>query len=136
MGRHTTFGPLWIAVAAVFAVGSHAAVARADDTLTAKVPFPFIVGKVQLPAGDYIIREMLEDIDVVSIASADGKQVANTLTVPASSLDAPAQPELVFEKFDNTYFLARVVPLDGTEHDIVLTPATMEREIVAIGLHH
>jgi hypothetical protein len=41
-----------------------------------------------------------------------------------------AQPTLEFEKFGNQYFLARVVPLVGHDHEIVLTPAVVERALL------
>jgi isoleucyl-tRNA synthetase len=44
------------------------------------------------------------------------------------------EPELVFERFDNQYFLARVVPGDDSEREIPLTPARMEHEIVRLAL--
>jgi hypothetical protein len=54
--------------------------------------------------------------------------------VSASKADE-AQPELVFHKFENQYFLSRLVPGDGNEREIVLTPAKMKEEIVAAGLN-
>ena len=114
--------------AIVLMVGAHASVARADEEVTAHVPFAFIVGESRLPAGDYIVREMDGDPGVIEIAGADGHQAIFTLTMMSSSSEKRGQPQLVFEKFDAQYFLARVVREDGDEQEIVLTPAIMERE--------
>jgi hypothetical protein len=99
----------------------------------ARVPFAFTVGDSRMPAGDYVVKEVSDDPSVVSIASADGRQFAFTLTVPSSAhvLETPAQPELVFEKLDNQYFLARVVPAGGMEREIVLNHARTDREHAA-----
>ena len=116
-------------VVAAAATGS-ASVARADDgKILAKVPFAFIVGDSRLPAGDYVIREASGDRTVMSIASADGRQIAASLTIPWSGTDPVVRPELVFEKFGGQYFLARIVSEDSARA-IILTPARMERELV------
>jgi hypothetical protein len=124
---------VFLATALVMVGG--ASVARADDErIVARVPFAFMVGESRMPAGDYLVREMSDDPSVVSIASADGRQFAYTLTIPSSArvLEPPAQPELVFEKLDNQYFLARVVPAGGMEREIVLTHARTDREHAAV----
>ncbi len=116
------------AIAAI-AIGS-ASTAGADERLVAKVPFAFIVGDMRLPAGDYVVKNMSDDSGVMAIVSADGRQFVYAMTIASSSDTPAAQPELVFEKFRNQYFLARVVPTDGGEREIILTPSIMEREIV------
>jgi hypothetical protein len=116
-------------VAIVLMVGSHASVARADELVTAHVPFAFIVGESRLPAGDYIVKERDNDPSVITIASAEGHQSTVTLTMTSSSNEKGAKPRLVFEKFDDQYFLARVVRDDGDERAILLTPSIMEHEV-------
>jgi len=112
-----------------------ASAARADERIVTKVPFAFIVGDVRLPAGDYVVKEMSAGSDVLGIASADGRQFALTLTIPAASEGEASEPKLVFEKFSNQYFLARVVPQDGEGREIILTPSIMEREIARTADH-
>lgn len=106
-----------------------ATIARADNQVVAKVPFAFIVGDRRLPAGDYVVKNMFDDLDVLAIASADGRQIVYTATTPSSDSRA-AQPELIFEKFGDQYFLARVVPQYGGEREIVLTPSIVEHELL------
>jgi hypothetical protein len=106
-------------------------VVRAEERVVAHVPFAFIVGETRLPAGDYLVKDVENDPGVTSITSTDGHQVTFTLTMVSSSNDMAVQPGLVFEKFDGQYFLARVIGGDGDEREIVLTPAIMEREVVA-----
>src|SRR6185503_12054285 len=117
---------VWTLFAIVLMVGARAAVARADERVTAHVPFPFIVGESRLPEGDYLVKEDDSDPSVIAIASADGHQRIFTLAMMSSSSEKRAvQPRLVFEKFDGQYFLARVVREDGEAQEIVLTPAIM-----------
>jgi hypothetical protein len=117
-----------VCATAALAIGS-ASAAQADERMVAKVPFAFIVGDLRLPAGDYVVKEMSEGSGVLGIASADGRQFVCALTIASSSDTPAAHDELIFEKFSNEYFLARVVPRDGGEREIVLTPSIMEREI-------
>jgi hypothetical protein len=123
---------LALATAAV-AIAS-ATTARADERIVAKVPFAFVVHDSRLPAGKYVIKTLSDDPSVWVVASADGRQSVLITTIAGSSSLTTANPELVFEKFDNQYFLARVVPADDSERDIPLTPARMEHEIVKLAL--
>ena len=115
--------------AIVLMVGSQASVARADEQVTAHVPFAFIVGESRLPAGDYIVKELDDDPGVITVASTHGHQSIFMLTMTSSPNEKGAKPRLVFEKFDDQYFLARVVRDDGDERAIVLTPSIMEHEV-------
>jgi hypothetical protein len=132
--RIVSMVPIVVAAAAIVLVGS--SVARADETLAdVKVPFAFMVNGVQLPAGDYIVRQISEDGQVLQIVSADGRHAAFAATIPWNELAQPNAPELVFEKFGSTHFLSRIIPADGNDREIVLTPALMEREIMKSRQH-
>jgi len=124
----------WVAVATtLLAAGSASAAPSTDEKVIAKVPFAFIVGDSRLPAGNYVVREALpDDPGTLLIVGADGRQHAYSMTI-ASSEQASVKPTLVFEKFANQFFLAGVVPLEGTAREIVLTPSIMERELAASG---
>lgn len=106
----------------------YAPVAGADDHIAVTVPFPFIVGETRLPAGSYVVRDVEDEVGVVEITSTDGRRFAYVLTVP-SGVTQISRPELVFEKLSNQYFLARVRPENGEEHDVVLTPRRVAHEI-------
>ncbi|HEY7172994.1 MAG TPA: hypothetical protein VH417_19210 [Vicinamibacterales bacterium] len=123
-----------MAVAAI-ALGG-AAAAHADETLAnVKVPFAFFVNDVRLPAGDYIVRQASEGGQVLEIVSKDGRHVVFTPTIPFTELTQSNNAQLVFEKFGDAYFLSRVAPADGNDREIVLTPASMEHEIIKSGEH-
>jgi hypothetical protein len=122
------------AIAVITTIGS-ASVARADETIVAKVPFTFIVGDTRLPAGDYVVTELADGSGVVDVKSADGRQFAMTLTIPTGIDNAPSEPQLVFQKFENQYFLARIAPSDGSEREVVLTPSIMEHDVVRSTAH-
>src|SRR5262245_33088437 len=120
-----------VCAAAAIASGS-ASAARADERLVAKVPFAFIVGDLRLPAGNYFVEPATADSDVLAIGSTDNRRLVYTLTVSSSADAKASQPELIFEKFGNQYFLARIVPPGGSEREIVLTPSIMSHEILRV----
>jgi len=118
-----------MALATAFIVAGGAASALADESIVVKVPFAFIVGDRQMPAVDYVVTEATNDASVLWISSRDGRQAVCTLTIPVDHGQATTRAALVFDKFENHYFLARMVPAVGTEREIVLTPARMEGEL-------
>jgi hypothetical protein len=100
--------------------------ARADERLTAKVPFEFIVGQSRLPAGNYVVTETSTS-GVMSIVSADNRHHVFVLT-NGDSAKTPEQPELMFKRFEGQTFLSRITDGYAFEREIPLTPAIMNRE--------
>jgi hypothetical protein len=76
-----------------------------------------------------------DENDVLWIESADGKRRVTTQTIAYSPRETSETAQLVFEKFDDQYFLSRIAPDGGEAREIILTPARMEREIQAIALN-
>ena len=107
-----------------------ASTARADERIVANVPFAFIVGDMRMPAGKYVVMEVSDGSGVLEVTSVDGRKVVCTLTIPESSDATASQPELIFQKYSDHYFLSRVVPEDGVERKVILTPTIMDQEIV------
>jgi len=109
-----------------------AGTARANDRITAKVPFAFIVGDSRFPAGEYIVENVSDDLNVWAIISVDGRRSTLISTIADSSSKPPETPELVFDRFGHEYFLARVVADNDDEREIPLTPARMEHEVIKL----
>ena len=115
-----------------FAVSDTAAVARADERLVVHVPFSFIVGTTELPAGDYVVTEdFSENQGVLRIESVNGRVNLYALSIAADE-PRPLQSELVFEKFENRYFLSKVAGEGGLSREIPLTTKIMQSEIVRV----
>jgi hypothetical protein len=117
---------VWIAAALTMIGIASATVARADERLTAKVPFDFIVGNMRLPAGSYVFGETSTS-GILAIESADRRHHVFVLT-NGDSGKPPAQPELVFKRFEGQNFLFRITDGYAIEREVPLTPSTMERE--------
>jgi hypothetical protein len=123
-----------VALATALMAFATATTARANDRITAKVPFAFIVGDSRLPAGEYIVETVSDDLSIWAIASVDGRRFALISTIPTTASPTPTTPELVFDKFDNQYFLARVVADNDDVREIPLTSAKMEHEVIKLTL--
>lgn len=98
-------------IAAVFALSLHPAKAHAQiiGELEVNIPFQFYAGNAKLPAGKYILH-MLDNSDLMTmeISTADGSTSALFEVEGAEANSAPPKSELIFNKYGNRYFLARV----------------------------
>jgi hypothetical protein len=97
--------------ALVFALTIHPAKAHAQiiGELEVTVPFQFYAGNAKLPAGKYILH-MLDnsDLKIMEISTPDGSTSALFEVEDAESNTVPPKNELIFNKYGNRYFLARV----------------------------
>jgi hypothetical protein len=95
----------------VFALSLHPTKAHAQiiGELEVTVPFQFYAGNAKLPAGKYILH-MLDnsDLRIMEISTADGSTSALFEVEDAEANSAPPKSELIFNKYGNRYFLARV----------------------------
>ena len=120
-----------VVIVALLGLGA-ATTASADERLVVRVPFDFIVGRTELPAGTYVVTADSDNTQgLISIESTDGHQYVFALNIAAAA-PRPSQTELVFEKFENRYFLSRVASEDGVAREIPLTARTMARELAHI----
>jgi hypothetical protein len=98
-------------IALVFSITMHPGKAQAQvvGNLEADIPFQFYAGNTELPPGKYIIH-VLDDSDLMTmeISSADGKMSALFDVRDAEAKSAPAGNELIFNKYGNRYFLAKL----------------------------
>lgn len=91
-----------------------AAVASANAQLSipirAKIPFDFIVGNKNLPAGEYTFSRLSVSSDgrVMSVRSADAKAHVFQSVFQASVLTPKDKSTLVFHKYGDQYFLQQI----------------------------
>jgi hypothetical protein len=98
-------------IALVFAITLYPSKAQAQiiGEMEANIPFQFHAGNVRLPAGRYFIHVLDNtDLTVMEISSADGTTTALFDVQVAQANSAPAKSELIFNKYGNRYFLAKV----------------------------
>jgi len=98
-------------IALVFAVTLYPGKAQAQivGEIEANIPFQFHAGNVKLPAGRYFIHVLDNtDLTVMEITSADGSTSALFDVQGAQANSSPAKSELIFDKYGNRYFLAKL----------------------------
>jgi hypothetical protein len=94
-------------LAAVGALTIGSAYGQLPSGLKCDVPFDFTVGKVTLPAGAYTIKSMNSPAELL-IKSADGRAAAWVFTIPIQAAAIQEQSQLVFNRYGDRYFLAKV----------------------------
>ena len=95
---------LGLAAALALAVAAHAQVLNA---VVIRVPFDFVAGGKQLPAGSYTVRRVRSDAETaLIIRSEDGRSSAVVLTNTGDG--SPSTAALVFRQHGDRYFLAEV----------------------------
>jgi hypothetical protein len=126
---------------AVFPGTVHAQITR---NLEVSIPFQFHAGNAKLPAGNYVIHTLDDsDLRVMEIASADGSMSALFEVRDAEANSTPAKSELIFNKYGNRYFLAKVFDegnpsgseVSESSYEKKLNRATMESQ-THIPAHH
>jgi hypothetical protein len=98
-------------IAMVFALTIYPTQAHAQiiGDLEAKIPFQFHAGNAELPAGEYRIRMMDDsDLTVMQISRMDGSASAVFQVQEADKNSEPTKSELIFHKYGNRYFLAKL----------------------------
>jgi len=97
--------------------------------LDVDVPFQFHAGNSKLPAGKYRIH-MLDNSDLMlmEISSADGSTSALFEVQPTEASSAPAQSELIFNKYGNRYFLAKLFD-EGNQRGNQVVESRYEKRI-------
>jgi hypothetical protein len=94
-------------------LGSQAEPAR---TMKWSIPFEFTVGNDQLPAGDYRVQLVysITSRNMLKIWNADGKQAAFFLANPATEKFNGTHPQLVFNRYEDQYFLSKISDKPGS----------------------
>jgi hypothetical protein len=94
------------AVLAAALLGMFVGTARAQETVVAKVPFPFVVRGEEFAAGRYGIST---EEGVLSIRGLDNGGGGFAMTRPADGRDpAGSEPSLVFIRYENQYLLSEI----------------------------
>ncbi|MBK7931536.1 MAG: hypothetical protein IPJ98_29895 [Bryobacterales bacterium] len=112
-------------LAAVGCLSLHAQTIR----VTATIPFEFQVGAQVMPAGDYFISH--QSTHVLQLTCQTGARKSAMVVTNASPAEpAGASSRLVFHRYGNEYFLAKV--WSSPSHAAVAIPPTKrERELIA-----
>jgi hypothetical protein len=134
-------------IALSFALTIHPSKAHAQliGNLEANIPFQFHAGDAKLPAGKYFIHALNNsDLSMMEITSADGSTSAIFEVHNTESNSVPAKSELIFNKYGNRYFLAKLFDEgnpDGStvgesHYEKIVSQANVEAQAHVPALHH
>ena len=133
-------------VALVFVLTIHPVKARAQITgdLEVTIPFTFYAGNAKLPAGKYTIHPLdNSDLTLMEIASVNGSTSVLFGIHDAEGNSAPAKSELIFNKYGDHYFLAKLFDegnpngssVDESRYEKKVSQATAEAQ-AHVPAHH
>jgi hypothetical protein len=72
------------------------------------VPFNFVVGGATLPSGEYRVEGLGIAGNAISIRKLDKTAASLTLAIRCESSKTPEQSKLVFHRYGDRYFLAKI----------------------------
>jgi len=102
-----------LALSILVSLAALPAVAKSVDGMRAQVPFDFHVGDKLVRAGEYTVRSMTADEQLIRISS--GKDVASiTTNYGRQGGNGDGRARLVFNKYGDQYFLSAVWGADST----------------------
>jgi hypothetical protein len=122
-----------ILLAGLLALSSMAAtqVAQAQETMVVNIPFAFTAGNVTLPAGEYRVQKMEQNSAVLLIHCWDARMATFVVTNPAQAKELQSQSKLVFNRYDNRYFLSQVWKA-GSNRGRQLSKSPKEKEMAQL----
>lgn len=84
-----------------------------SHSVTAAIPFDFIVGEKTMPAGRYIVSSATSDGTGLKIQNHNGKSSAFRLSNPLVEKSQKRKIRMVFHRYGQQYFLTQVWSGDG-----------------------
>jgi len=97
--------------------------------LEVTIPFQFYAGNAKLPAGKYIIHTVDNtDLTFMEISSADGSISALFEVRDAEANSTSPKSELIFNKYGNRYFLAKLFD-EGNPNGSAVSESRYEKRV-------
>src|SRR5215472_10717377 len=101
---------MFAVVAALLLTLMAAKVSHAQETrLYVNVPFDFQVGDQMMPAGEYLVeRPFSSSWSLQRLRHVNGDAVSTISTIPTEAKNGDRMPELIFNVYGKTRFLAEI----------------------------
>ena len=99
----------FVAAALLLSVAATSTCYAQQTVLAVKIPFAFQDGNRTLPAGEYRVERLHSGTELVQqLRQIDGDAVMTVHTVSVESKAENQNPELVFNRYGQTYFLSQI----------------------------
>jgi len=103
-------------------------VAEAQKAVVVNIPFDFVAGSTQLPAGEYTVSVSTPTHSVILISRKDATASAFISTNAAVSAMPQTESKLIFNRYGDRYFLAQVWQ-EGYAQGRQLLKSAREKEV-------
>jgi hypothetical protein len=114
-------------------LGPSSLYAQSFRTMSANIPFGFVVGKTTLASGEYAIKSLSPS--ALQILSTDNKKATIVLVLPVQATKSPEVATLVFDQYGDQYFLSTLwTPASKTGSELLRSP--LERDLAKGNLEH
>ncbi len=99
-----------LVMAAVMALTAMAftRVAQAQEHMLVNIPFDFVAGNTQMPAGEYSVKTSGPTNVLILISRTDSAASAFINTNPAVASEPKTESKLIFNRYGDRYFLSQV----------------------------
>jgi hypothetical protein len=95
-------------IAALVVLSAVSGRAQAGSNFTVNVPFDFIASGKTFPAGEYVMGRSTQGSEGLMIRARSGNGGAYLLTKTIQTEDNQQQTRVVFNRYNNTYFLSQI----------------------------
>jgi hypothetical protein len=99
------------------------------ERITTQVPFKFMVGGAEMPAGECIVQLANETGDILTLRNPEAKRTVYVLTVPDLGRKSE-KAAMVFRRYGDRYFLAEL-RVEDSRTVYTLQPTKLEKEFRA-----
>lgn len=108
--------------------------AQVDNGVDFTASVPFYAGNVKLPAGNYKVARLDENVDILQIENRDNLHSVLVDFTPTESALPHRDTAVTFEKLGDTDYLDRVW-IEGEEYGVSVDPGRVETAAEANGTH-
>jgi hypothetical protein len=100
--------------------------AQITGDIEAEIPFSFVVADTTLSPGKYVIHPLGGDDPAMEIRRAEGGEPVTVLITRSVSTSLPPKTELLFNRYENQEFLAKVL-VEGNHEKAEIEPSRAEK---------
>lgn len=109
--------------------------AQIDNGVDFTAPSPFYAGNVKLPAGNYKVARLDQNVDILQIENRDNLHSILVDFTPTESTLPHRNTAVTFEKYGDTDYLDQVW-IEGEEYGISVNPGRVETVAEANATQH
>ena len=106
-----------------------AAQMKPGDRVVTQVPFKFMVGTVEMPAGEYTVQLADQKLVLLTVGNLEAKRWVYAKAIPDQGSKAQ-NAALVFHRYGDRYFLAELKVKDSRT-SYAFQPTKLEKELRA-----